>query len=100
MANETQVVQRPETDRYEILTDGQVAGFVTYHEADDVVVLDHTEVQPAFEGEGLAGDLARGTFEDLRARGVRVQPLCSYMASWVGKHPEYADLVVPDEQPG
>ena len=95
MADETQVVQRPETHRYEITTDGQVAGFVTYHEADGVVVLDHTEVQPGFEGEGLAGELASGTFEDLRARGLRVQPLCSFMASWVDKHPEYADLVVP-----
>ena len=97
MAEETDVVHRPDTQRYEILLDGQVAGYVTYQQAHGHLVLDHTKVKPAFEGRGLAGQLATGTFEDLRSRGLRAEPRCEFMAAWVAKHPEYCDVIVPAE---
>ncbi len=98
METALEVVHRPDHQRYEILTDGRVAGFVSYHDGDGYLVLDHTEVLAAHEGQGLAGQLARGTFEDLRARGLQAQPQCQFMASWVDKHSEYADLVVPVDE--
>lgn len=30
--------------------------------------------------------------DDVRERGLRVEPACSFVASWLDKHPEYADL--------
>lgn len=85
-------VRRRDRD-YEATVDGVVAGHVQWVRAGDVVVLDHTEVEPAFEGRGVAGALARFALDDIRAQGSQVRPDCSYVRSWIGKHPDYQDLV-------
>ena len=90
----TTVVDRTDTSRYEILSDGEFAGYLDYRSEDDHIVLIHVEIEPAFAGQGMAFTLAQGVFADLRARGRRVDPQCPFMARWVGKHPEYADLVI------
>jgi predicted GNAT family acetyltransferase len=56
----------------------------------------HTEVDPAHEGEGLGGAIARSVLDDIRRRGLLVQPLCKFMAAFIARHPEYADIVVPE----
>lgn len=94
MSDATQVVDRPDSGRYEILSDGEVAGYVTYDARADHIVLRHVEIDPAFEGRGMAFSLAKGVFDDLRAQGRKADPQCPYMARWIGKHPEYADVVV------
>jgi predicted GNAT family acetyltransferase len=53
----------------------------------------HTEIEPAFEGEGFGSALVSGALDDVRARGKRVRPLCPFVAAYVKRHPEYADLV-------
>jgi predicted GNAT family acetyltransferase len=53
----------------------------------------HTEVDPEFEGSGLGGKLVAGALDDVRAQGRRVQPLCPFVAKYIARHPEYADLV-------
>ncbi len=91
---ELQVVDNPSASRYEILADGQVAGFVTYSILADRMVLIHTEVRPEFEGHGVGAALAAGVLDDLRRRGLRVVPRCPYIAAYIDKHPGYQDLVV------
>ena len=103
MSPTTQVRQRSDALRFEILSDGQVAGFVAYREGDDgSMVLVHTEMDPAFAGLGLASALARGVFEDLTHRGVHTVVPCPFLISWLGKNPEYPDVVVqaPTSEPG
>ncbi len=55
----------------------------------------HTEVPPGLRGRGLAGKLVRTALEHARAQELRVEPRCSYAAEWIGRHPEYAELVAP-----
>ena len=55
----------------------------------------HTEVLPAFSGQGHAATLARGALDDARSRGLAVRPDCPYVASYIAKHEDYADLVAP-----
>jgi uncharacterized protein len=84
----------PERDRYEIVTDdGEVAGFTRYVTRPTRLVLVHTEVDDAFEGQGLGSALAKGALDDARRRGLRVVPLCPFIASYIERHPEYDDLV-------
>jgi predicted GNAT family acetyltransferase len=85
----------PERMRYEVRVAGELAGFATYRMHDGNLELLHTEVGDEFEGRGLAGRLARGALDDVRARGLRVVPLCPFIASWIGRHPDDADLVAP-----
>ena len=82
--------------RYEIQVDGETAGFIAYRTAGDTgdtLVFVHTETLEGFEGRGLAGQLVRGALDDLRRRGLKVQPVCPYVKAWIPRHPEYADLV-------
>jgi uncharacterized protein len=81
--------------RYELHVGGELAGFVAYHmrHGSGVINLIHTQFDPKFQGAGLAGQLARGTLDDIRARNLHVLPTCPYIRSWIGKHPDYADLV-------
>ena len=52
------VVHNPEQSRDEIHVDGQVAGFTQYRATPEVVDFVHTEIDDAYEGQGLGGQLA------------------------------------------
>jgi predicted GNAT family acetyltransferase len=81
--------------RFELTVDGQLAGFVVYRDEDGTRALVHTEVDPAFEGQGLGGKLAAGVLDQLRERGEQIIPVCPFIASYIRKHQDYLDVVVP-----
>ena len=78
---------------YEITVDGRHAGLTAFEEEPGVVVFTHTEIDDAFEGRGVGSELARGALDDVRARGLRVKPVCSFIRGWIERHPDYQDLV-------
>ncbi|MFV0127240.1 GNAT family N-acetyltransferase [Streptomyces sp. HMX112] len=95
---EPQVTDRPEKSRYEILDDDggdgtETAGFAEYHLSEGEIAFLHTEIDNRFTGQGLGGLLARGALDDARARELRVLPYCPFIRGWIGRHPEYTDLV-------
>jgi hypothetical protein len=94
------VVDDPHELRYEVWVDGTRAGFIAYRIELGVIVLVHTDVDPAFEGHGLGSALAVGALDDIRARGMHVVPLCPFVATYIRRHPGYDDLVVPDPATG
>ena len=61
----------------------------------DVVTFTHTEVPRELEGHGVASRLVRAALDDVRARGLRVAPMCPYVTSWLRRHHEYLDIVEP-----
>src|SRR5262245_53093729 len=79
--------------RYEALADGKLLGEIRYRWASDRIVLVHTEVEPSAEGTGVGSELVKGALDDIRARGLHVVPLCPFIAAYMRRHPEYADLV-------
>ena len=79
--------------QYELLLNDQVASLVSYSEHDGVVKLPRTVTMPAAKGRGLAGRLVRFALEDIAERRLTVDPVCPYVVSFIGKHPEYAGLV-------
>ena len=93
------VVDNPGKNRYEAFVGDELAGFVTYRTRSGVVVLVHTEVDPAFEGHGVGGRLASFALEDLRARGLKVKPLCPFIVRYLEHHPELADVVEEGSPP-
>ena len=90
---ELRVVDNPPELRYEIWADERLAGTIRYTLDGDVVTMVHTEVDPAFEGQGLGRALVAGALDDVRAQGRRVIPLCPFVAKYVTRHPELTDLV-------
>ena len=88
------VTDNPAQQRYEAHLDGRLAGFAEYLVTDELIAFTHTEVFPAFEGRGVGSALARAGLDAVRADGTRkVLPQCPFIASWIGKHPDYQDLV-------
>ena len=53
----------------------------------------HTEVEPEHEGKGVGAALVQGALDDVRDRGLKVQPLCPFVAAYIQRHPDYEDLV-------
>lgn len=80
-------------DQYELRLDGRVASLASYFERDGVVVIPHTETSPVHRGQGLAGRLVRYALDDIRQRGLRVEPACPFVADVIARNPDYADLL-------
>ncbi|MER6946348.1 GNAT family N-acetyltransferase [Nonomuraea sp. NPDC000554] len=93
-----EVIDNAMESRFEVLVDGRVAGFAEYRLAPAKIVFTHTEVLPEFEGQGLASTLVKQALEMSGDTGLRVVPLCPYVASYIKRHPEYQGLV--DESVG
>jgi predicted GNAT family acetyltransferase len=91
--SEIVVVDHPEQSRYEVRVDGTVAGFVRYLRGPDHLNFVHTEIGPDFEGRGLGGRLVAGALDDVRANGGRIVATCPFVSAYLGRHPEYGDLV-------
>ncbi|HEY5173099.1 MAG TPA: GNAT family N-acetyltransferase [Acidimicrobiia bacterium] len=79
--------------RYELLVDGEVAGFVQYNMRGGRLLLVHTEVDEARAGHGLAGILVSGALDDVRRRRLCIVPVCPFVERYIERHPEYDDLV-------
>jgi predicted GNAT family acetyltransferase len=89
----TLVRDAPDDDRYVAEVDGELAGFVTYRLRPELIAFIHTEVEARFEGQGVGSALASFALDDARRRGLAVLPFCPFVAGYIQRHTEYADLV-------
>lgn len=87
-----QVVQNKEARRFELTVDGRTA-FSKYLLAGNKMVIEHTEVPVELEGRGIAGRIVRAELDHAREQGWVVLALCPYAKAFIGRHPEYGDLL-------
>lgn len=82
------------------LKDGdKVLGFAEFKTlGDSAILMPHTEIEEGHEGEGLGSQLAKYVLDDIRAAGKLVVPMCLFIAGYIRKHPEYVDLVYPQQR--
>ncbi len=104
MDEEIRIADNPAERRYEAHVGDRLAGFAEYRAMPGGIVFIHTEVLPEFEGRGVGSRLAAGALDDVRARGLGMTPKCPFIAAYVRRHPQYADLVRaaparPDRRP-
>jgi predicted GNAT family acetyltransferase len=86
------VSNNPAQHRYELAVDGHIAA--TYYEiADGVITFVHTEVPPELGGKGVGSKLIRGALDQVRADGLKVIAQCPFVKAFIGKNPDYADLL-------
>jgi hypothetical protein len=86
---EVEIRDCPDDGRYELLVDGELAGFAQYRDRAGRRIFVHTEVDRRFAGRGLGTRLASGVLDDVRARGMRFIPRCPFIRGFVERHPEY-----------
>jgi predicted GNAT family acetyltransferase len=87
-----EVRDNPDELRYELLVDGELRGQIRYTQDGDVRTLVHTDVAPELEGRGMGGRLVQDALDDMRARGLRLVPVCPFVSAYLRRHPEYDDL--------
>lgn len=92
--DDLRIVDVPERQRYEAVLDGRVVGFTEYRRVRGRLIFIHTEVDPAMKGRGVAGRLAAGALDDVRAQGLRFTAKCPFIAAWLERHPQYEDIRV------
>jgi predicted GNAT family acetyltransferase len=86
------VRDNPELNRFELDVDGDTA--VAYYRIDnDVMVFTSTQTPPRLRNQGVASELIRSALEFARARGLKVQGDCSFVADYVQRHPEFQNLL-------
>jgi uncharacterized protein len=78
--------------RFELDVEGGTA-FANYRLTPQAIIITHTETPRSLRGRGIASELVRGALELIRADGHKVIAGCGFVADYLRKHPEYADLV-------
>ncbi len=81
-----------EQSRYELEVSGEIA-VADYRRQGDTLLITHTHTPPALRGQGIAGRLVAGMLADVRARGLKVTPLCSYVVDYFERHTDDQDLL-------
>ncbi len=91
MSDQTGVVHVPDQNRFE-LRDGADAdaevSVLTYERSEGEVRFLHTVVPPELEGRGVGSRLAERAVAWAREEGLEVVPVCSFVQSWLQRHPE------------
>ncbi len=86
------VIENVAGNRFEMAFPGGLA-FASFRRDGDRLIVTHTEVPAAFNGQGLGSQLTLGLFENARATGRRIVPACSFVAAWARRHPEFSDVL-------
>ncbi len=82
--------------RYETPVDGGMA-IAVFQQEGDVLLFTHTEVPRGAQGRGAASALIAGALEDVRERGLKVRPLCSFVRRYMENHPRPGTSSPPEE---
>ncbi len=92
-----QVLHNQAEHRFEVHIDGRTA-FLSYKQFPDRLVLVHTEVPPQDQGEGIAAKLVAAALDFARASHLTAVPVCPYVVNFLHKHPEYQDVLSPEDR--
>mgnify|MGYP000923383497 FL=1 len=68
-------------------------GIAEFEDADGRWVITHTEVDPAYGGQGIARRLIEEVIAAARRDGAKIVPLCSYADKMMRRTDEYADVL-------
>jgi predicted GNAT family acetyltransferase len=81
-----------------LMHDGEQAGEMVIGIAGNVLTAYHTEVEPQFEGQGLARVLMNGVVAYAREHQLKILPRCAYVHAQFKKRPEeFADIWLKQE---
>ena len=92
MASTPNVTHNAAAGQFEARTEHGVA-LLKYVLRGDVMDLAHTTVPQQAEGQGVGAALAKAALDHARREGMKVIPSCPFVASYLKRHKDYADVV-------
>ena len=79
--------------RYEVETHAGTAVLEYSEPRNGVLDLRHTFVPRGARTRGIGAALVRTALDEAHSRGQHIIPTCPYVAAWIGRHPEYRELI-------
>ena len=95
-ANFMTVKHNEAKSRFETTVEGQLAE-AGYERRPGMIVFTHTNVPKELEGRGIAGEMVRAGLDYARAQKLGVVAECTYVSRFIERHPEYQDLLAPED---
>lgn len=91
---EIQLVEEGSKGRFRAMDNGTEAGHITYSKAgDSLLILDHTEVNDAYRGQGIGKIIVMHIVDLARKEGLRILPLCPFAKAVFDRTPEIRDVL-------
>ena len=73
---------------------GVQAGLMTYvHAGPQKIIIDHTEVDSEFSGQGVGKSMVMEAVKYARENNIKILPLCPFAKSVFTKTPEFNDVL-------
>lgn len=95
-AEEGNVVNNEAAGRFDLEIEGHRASIYYERHTGSIAFL-RTYVHPELSGKGVGSRMAQAALDYARDEGLSVVPHCRFVSSYIRRHPEYQDLVVPEE---
>lgn len=77
---------------YTLDDEGKLIAEITFPEtAPGIYTIDHTFVDDALRGQGVAGQLVAAAVKQIKVNGGKVTATCSYAQNWLKKHLDEID---------
>ncbi|HEV2377499.1 MAG TPA: GNAT family N-acetyltransferase [Streptosporangiaceae bacterium] len=95
MSESPQVTDNQADSRFEFNADGHRAELL-YRRHGNRLVLVHTGVPEALEGQGIGGQLVAAAVDQAAREGLTLVPLCPFARVWLQRHPDEASRVAID----
>lgn len=86
---------KEEKNRFALYNDeGAEIGEMTWSNAgDELIIIDHTYVDPAYRGQSYAEKLVKAGVEKARRDNLKIIPLCPFAKKEFNKKAEYGDVL-------
>ena len=79
--------------KFFIMVDGEQQALMTYSIAGpSKIIIDHTEVDPSLQGQGVGGQLVEAAVKHARETHIKILPLCPFAKAMFDKTSEYQDV--------
>jgi predicted GNAT family acetyltransferase len=86
-----------EKKRFELKADGHMATLYYDPYEPSVWSLTHTLVPDPLKGKGIGSGLVKQVFAYCQENQIRIIPECSFVVSYIQKHPEWKKLLFEQE---
>lgn len=94
MKEDYELIDNEERHQYEFHIEKYIPKIEYIKSKNGEIYLTHTEVPIPLAGKGVGSRLAEKVLKDIEAKGLRLIPLCPFVAGYIHKHPEWKHIVL------